>query len=78
MASSCGVGGQCGSDLVLLWLWRRLAAGAPILRLAWEPPYATGSALKRQKDRKEGRKELRKPALSTDVLGISGLNQRSH
>ena len=27
---SCGVGCRCGFDLVLLWLWRRLAAVAPI------------------------------------------------
>ena len=33
----------------LLWLWRRLAATAPIRPLAWEPPYAAGGALKRQK-----------------------------
>ena len=33
----------------MLWLWRRLAAVALIHLLAWEPPYATGLALKRQK-----------------------------
>ena len=32
-----------------LQLWCRLAAAAPILLLAWELPYATGSALKRKK-----------------------------
>ena len=26
----CGVGGRLGSDLVLLWLWRRPVATAPI------------------------------------------------
>ncbi|RKM63485.1 hypothetical protein C0984_19755 [Clostridioides difficile] len=35
---SCGVGCRRGSDLVLLWLWRRLAAVAPIQPLAWERP----------------------------------------
>ena len=46
---SCGVVGYtCGSDLALLWLWRRLAAAAPIQLLAWELPYAVGAALKRQ------------------------------
>ena len=29
-AMSCGVGGRCGSDLVWLWLWCRLAAIALI------------------------------------------------
>ena len=45
---SCGVGRRCGLDLALLWLWRRPAAVA----LAWEPPYAVGSALKRPKRNK--------------------------
>ena len=35
--------------LVLLWLWRRLAATAPIRPLTWEPPYATGAALEKAK-----------------------------
>lgn len=34
---SCGVGCRRGSDLVLLWLWRRLAAVALTGPLAWEP-----------------------------------------
>ena len=37
---------QWVEDLVLLWLWPRLAATALIPPLAWEPPYASGSALK--------------------------------
>ena len=41
---SCGVGRRHGSDPALLWLWRRLAATAPIRPLAWEPPYAAGAA----------------------------------
>ena len=41
---SCGVGYRRGSDPVLLWLWRRLAAAAPIGPLDWEPPYAAGAA----------------------------------
>ena len=43
---------QCIKDPTLLWLWRRLAATAPIGPLAWEPPYAAGTAheiAKRQK-----------------------------
>ena len=49
---SCGVGCRCSSDSVLLWLWSRLKATAPIRPLAWEPPYAAGAALKRQKTKK--------------------------
>ena len=38
---------------MLLWLWYRLAAVAPIQPLAWEPPYAMGTALKRQKQKQK-------------------------
>ena len=41
---SCGVDHRHSSDLVLLWLWRRPVATAPIQPLAWEPPYAAGAA----------------------------------
>ena len=37
---------QWVKDLMLLWLWYRLAATAPIQPLAWEPPYAGDVALK--------------------------------
>ena len=47
------VGLRCGSDPVLLWLWCRPAATGPIGPLAWEPPYATGVALKRPKKKKK-------------------------
>ena len=49
---SCGVGHRHGSDLALLWLWRRQAATAPIRPLAWELPYAAGVALRRIKKKK--------------------------
>ena len=48
---SCGVGHRRGPDLALLWLWHRLAAVAPIRPLGWEPPYAAGVVLKRQKNK---------------------------
>ena len=47
---SCGAGRRRGSNLALLWPWRRLAATVPIKPLAWEPPHATGVALKGEKD----------------------------
>ena len=50
---SCGVGLRCGSDPVLLWLWRRPAAIALIRTLAWGPPYAMGVALKGQEKKKK-------------------------
>ena len=49
---SCGVGLIHGSDPEFLWLWYRPAAAGPIGPLAWEPSYATGAALKGQKDQK--------------------------
>ena len=56
VAVSCGGCHRCGLDPLLLWLWCRPAAPAPIGPLAWEPPYAAGAALKRQKDKKKERK----------------------
>ena len=64
IAVSCGVGCRRGLDPVLLCLWCRLVAMAPIRPLAWEPPYAMGVAqemAKRQKKKKK--KEL--PSNST-------------
>jgi len=48
---SCGVRRRHSSELALLWLWRRPVATATALiwPLAWEPPYAMGMALKKQK-----------------------------
>ena len=43
---------QWVKDPALLWLWCRRAAIAPIRPLAWEPPYAAGVALKKQKTKK--------------------------
>ena len=61
---SCGVGGRHGLDLALLWLWHRPVATAPIGPLAWEPPYATGVSLKRQK------KKQNKPLAPTNVSAV--------
>ena len=44
---SCGVDHRCGSDPMLLWLWHRPTATAPIRPLAGEPPYAAGAALEK-------------------------------
>ena len=52
LAMKCGIGPDPG----LLWLWRRLAAAAPIQPLAWELPYASSAALKsKKKERKKDR-----------------------
>ena len=54
---SCGVGHRHSLDLALLWLWCRPVATAPIRPLAWEAPYATCMALKRQKTKKKRERE---------------------
>ena len=38
----------------LLWLWSKNTATVPSQPLAWELPYATGVALKRQKKNRHG------------------------
>ena len=48
---SCGVGRRCGLDPALLWLWCRLGSTASIGPLAWQPLYAMGAVLKRQKNK---------------------------
>ena len=46
----------------MLWLWRRLATTAPIRPLSWEPPHATGAALKDKKQtNKQTNKKQKKP-----------------
>ena len=50
---SCGIGHRRGSDPVLLWLWHRPTAVAPIRSLAWEPPYALSAVLKTKKKKKK-------------------------
>ena len=58
---SCGVGCRRSSDPVLLWLWRKPVATAPIRSLAWECPYAEGAAL--EKGKKTKKKKKRKDIL---------------
>ena len=58
MSCRC-VGHRYGSGLALLWLWRRLVATALNGPLAWEPPYATGSAPKDKKQKQTNKKNGR-------------------
>ena len=66
VAMSCGIGRRCGLDLVLLWLWSRLAATAPIPPLAWELPNGAPSTLKKKK-KKKGQRETDHSELGTAV-----------
>ena len=56
---SRGVGFRCSLDLVLLWLWWRLAVITPSGPLAWELPYDAGAALKSKTNKQTNKqKEL--------------------
>ena len=55
---SRGVGRRHGSDPMLLWLLRRLAAIALIQPLAWESLCAVGAALKINIAKKKKKKEM--------------------
>ena len=50
---SCGVAHRCCLDPVLLWLWCKPAAVAPIRSLAWKAKYAMGVALKSEKEKEK-------------------------
>ena len=65
---SWGVAHRRDLDLVWLWLWCRLAATALIRPIAWEPPYATSAALKRQ-NKKQKPKTC--GSLKTHILKIT-------
>ena len=66
---SCGIGHRRSLDPVLLWLWCRLTAIALIRPPAWEPPYAIGAALKRQKKKKcVSKNEIHLNSLSLNFL----------
>ena len=59
-------------DLTLLWLWCRPAAPAPIPPLGWEPPYASGVALEKEKKKKK-KKERKKRKNRRIFLYIAGV-----
>ena len=70
---SCGVGCRRSLDLMLLWLWYRLEAIAPIGPLAWEPPYAMSVALKPYKSKKKKKKEFSAHISSNIFPGLFSL-----
>jgi len=66
---SCGVDRRRGSDLVLLWLWHRLAATALIGPLSWErAPYAAGASPKKILKRLLSEKRKSQLYLKTKLL----------
>jgi len=57
-----------GSDPKLLWLWSRLVAIAPIRPLAWEPPYAEGTAQEMAKRQQQQKKTPKTPKQTNTKL----------
>ena len=72
---SFGVGCRHSLDPVLLWLWCRLTAAAPVQPLASELPHATNGALKGKRERKEGRKEKNKKKKKRSSCHGSAVNE---
>ena len=62
---------------MLLWLWRRLVATAPIQPLVWELPYAVGAALKRPKKKKKNQLIMVMVMVTGTVVTVDGGNEES-
>ena len=73
---SCGIGCRRSSDLVLLWLWYRQVATAPIQPLTWEFPYAATAALKKKKKKKEKKRKRKKKIKKEKKSTNTGEGQR--
>ena len=74
---SCGVGCRRGSNPVLLWLWRRSVATAPIQPLAWEPPYAAGAAQRNSKETKKKKKMMRSSYRGSMETNLTSIHEDS-
>ena len=59
---------------MLLWLWPRPAATAPIRPLAREPPYAMGAALKKEKKESAHNKPIQHQLSEHKSHSILGCN----
>ena len=73
---SCGVGCRRVLDPALLWLWCRPVATAPLRPLAWEPPYAVGSAqeiAKRKRKEKNNNNKKRGYGIFTGIWEKNGI-----
>ena len=66
------MGRRRGLDLVLPWLWLWLAATAPIGPLDWEPPYASGVALKGQKTKNKQKQKQKKHITFISQTALAG------
>ena len=64
----CGVSCRCGSDPKGLGLGLGPTALPPIGPIAWDPPYAVGAALKKQKGKRKN--SINKGILHFTMLGF--------
>ena len=70
---SFGIGRRLSSDLAWLWLWCRPVVVALIVPLAWEPPYAMGAALEKDKKKKKkncgkNKTKIKQPIIKVQLL----------
>jgi len=63
---------------MLLWLWCRPTATAPISPLAWEPPCADGEALEKAKKEKKKKKNQGRGKLACFSKLVFNSIQQSH
>ena len=61
---------QWVKDLALLWLWHRPIATAPIQPLAWAPPCAVGTALKKDQKKSYTRSKPKEGSRRTHPAGL--------
>ena len=75
---SCGVHCRPGSNLVLLWPWCRPGAVALIWPLAWEPPCAAGTDLKKKKKKKKDKRQWNMCQNTNGPTAITHVSGGSH
>ena len=71
---SCGAGRRHGLNPMLLWLWHRPVAIAPIRHLAWEPPYAARAA---QRNSKKTKNKKTKKNKEREMLNMANYKRNS-
>ena len=79
VAVSCGVGYRPSSELVLLWLWHRLADIALIWPLAWELAMCLECSLKeteKKKTKKQRKNAIHKTWMQLEILLLSEISQK--
>ena len=66
---------QWVKDPVLLWLWHRPVATAPIQPLAWEPPYAVRAAQEMAKRQQQKNGHWRSSGRGLAVMNLISIHE---